>query len=442
MHEKRKRIKQKLIALREIFKARRIEEGMTKYAHKIDASREGSTTAKAGLSVSVSGFEPKAKAEMGLSAHEIDKNKEAVELIYGGLAVLDYDEIRQTLEAIIDECGARAISVLVDEWSSIELKIQPLLAEMIRKTLCVSNRIFVKIVALKYFTRTSASVDPPQVIGFQPGVDIFPIADLDALQCFDFDEKSQQSIKDFLTFVLYRHCTVLDPEVKQKGVVEFERYVCDHVFENPEAYLEIVRAAEGNPRDFLSLLSACCSSASERAASVSQKDAVRIASSHFTNSKAPNIQDDTAEKLYRELFEKVVENKQKLFLLSAAKAGRDPRIQKLWHYRFIHLVVPMYTVITESGTPKEYSVFSMDYGKLLALKTNKAGEKVISTMRMLWSCSGQSSIVTIALNVSLAKAGLKEKLISVAGRSIVGKVETADLDAEGLVKACVYDSLL
>ena len=112
-----------------------------------------------------------------------------------------------------------------------------------------------------------------------------------------------------------------------------------------------------------------------------------------------------------------------------ATARRYPRIQKLWHYRFIHLVVPMYTVITESGTPKEYSVFSMDYGKLLALKTNKGGEKVISTMRMLWSCSGQSSIVTIALNVSLAKAGLKEKLISVAGRSIVGKVETADLDA-------------
>ncbi|MGA8618120.1 MAG: hypothetical protein WB660_06310 [Candidatus Sulfotelmatobacter sp.] len=43
---------------------------------------------------------------------------------------------------------------------------------------------------------------------------------------------------------------------------------------------------------------------------------------------------------------------------------------------------------------------------------------------------------------SLARAGLKEKLISVAGRSIVGKVETADLDAESLVKTCVYDGLL
>ena len=441
VHDKRKRIKQNLMALHEIFDARRIEEGMTKYARKVETSRESNTGIKAGLSVSVSGFEPKAKTEIGLSAEEIDKNKDAVELIFGGLAVIDYDEIRQALEGIIDECGARAICVLVDEWSSIELKIQPILAEMIRKTLCVSNRIFVKIVALKFFTRTSASLDPPQVIGFQPGIDIFPVADLDTLLCFDFDEKSQQSVKDFLTLVLYRHCAVLDPDIKAKDVAEFEKHICDHVFESPEAYLEIVRASEGNPRDFLSLLTVCCNNASQGTASVSQRNAVRIASSHFSTSKAPILQDDPAEKLYRELFEKVVQNKRKLFLLSAAKAGRDARIQKLWHYRFIHLVVPTYTVITDSGIPKEYSVFSMDYGKLLALKTHKEGEKAFNAIQQLCSFF-DPGIVASVLSAALEMAGLKENLISVAGTILVGKVETADLDEENLVKTCVYDGLL
>lgn len=441
VHDKRKRIREQLISLKEIFDSRRIEQGMTKYARSVESSRASSTGAKAGVSVSVSGFEPKANAEIGLSAEDVGKNKEAVELIYSGLAVLDYDEIRLALESIIDECGARAITVLVDEWSAIELKIQPILAEMIKKTLSVSNKIFIKIVALKYFTRTSASVDPPQVIGFQPGIDIFPLADLDALLSFDID---QQSVKDLLTYVLYRHCIALDPDVGKKTVAEFERFVCDHVFEKPDAYLEIVRASEGNPRDFLSLLAACCSSASQRTTALTQRDAVRLAISHFSNSKEPNIQDDTAGKLYTKLFENVVKNKQKLFLLTAAKATRDGRIQQLWHYRFIHLVAPTYTVITEAGLPAEYSVFSMDYGKLLALKTHKAGEQVLDLMtRTLerFNFSGRG-LVTLALSVSLQNAGLKEKLISVAGRSAVGEVETADLDADSLAATCVYDTLL
>jgi len=173
---------------------------------------------------------------------------------------------------------------------------------------------------------------------------------------------------------------------------------------------------------------------------------VHIASAHFTDSKAPNIQDDVAEKLYKKLFQKVVQNRQKLFLLSASKAARDPRIQKLWHYRFIHLVVPAYTVITDSGDPEDYSVFSMDYGRLVALKTHKAGEQVVSLIQAA-SQSGftrffiGSSLVSL-VGTSLKTGGLKEKLISVAGRRIVGTVETADLDSENLLKTCVYDNLL
>ncbi|MBV8402260.1 MAG: hypothetical protein JOZ17_26590, partial [Acetobacteraceae bacterium] len=66
------------------------------------------------------------------------KSKRKVEAIYNGLAVIDYNAVRLHIEALAENIGAECVIVLIDEWSDILRALQPLVAEMIRKTLGTS----------------------------------------------------------------------------------------------------------------------------------------------------------------------------------------------------------------------------------------------------------------------------------------------------------------
>ncbi len=63
--------------------------------------------------------------------------------------------------------------------------------------------------------------------------------------------------------------------------------------------------------------------------------------------------------------------KQKLFLISSRLALQDRRIRELWNYRFIHLVEPNYDHIAAGELLRTYSVYSMDYGRLVSLRLNR-----------------------------------------------------------------------
>ena len=429
----------------------RIEESLKTYVRTIEKADETTNQLRSKGSILAGISTKKIDAEIGVgvgaSTEDIEKEKQKIEIVYGGLAVLDYDAIRSELEKIIELCGADAVNLLIDEWSAVNLSLQPLLAEMIRKTVGISNKIFLKIVALKYFTRTSALIDPPQRIGFQMGIDITELADLDALLSFDINK---QGVKDFLTFVAYKHSCLLIPELEKYNAREFEDYLCKEVFENREAYFELVRSSEGNPRDFLTMLSACCSNAKAEAKTgdakkISLEKVVKAALAYFIDIKAPEINSNPdAQKLFQKIFKCVTSHRQKLFLVSTEKALADNRIKELWHFRFIHLVNPSYEHLGPDHVPHEYSVYSIDYGKLVALKVSEAGEtavkKMISFLDPLLKLVG---FRTDTLSNFAQDPKLGGKLKQIAGRALVKEVEIGELkDVQHLIDNCCIDSML
>jgi hypothetical protein len=316
------------------------------------------------------------KGNFGLTTEELQAEKETVELVFEGLAVLDYDAIRSQLENIIEQCGATAIVILVDEWSSVDLTVQPVLAEMIRKTLTISQRISLKIVAYPYATKTSAAIGAGrQKVGLQSGIDIGLLVNLDELLNLSVH---RQGVKDFLTTVSYKHVGRKVSALTNHSTREYEEYLCRSIFEDEEAYFEVVRASEGNPRDYLNILSLCCNVARQSEDKrVSKTETIISSAGYFTGIKASTLDEEseTAD-LYDQIFDRVVSKRNKLFLVTPRKAKRDARIQELWHYRFIHLVYDDFTAVAENITPRTYSVYSMDYGKLLSLKFNKAGQEL------------------------------------------------------------------
>lgn len=432
-----------------ILNLEQIEERVKKYVRKVEKEKKGSTEIGGGIrisgGISTSGAEAGVGGGLALSAEETKRQQETVELIYNGLAVIDYEAAKGELENIIEQCGAKGIILLVDEWSSVSMSLQPLLAEMIRKTIASSSKVFLKMGSLKYFTRTSAIIDGPQRIGFQSGIDITPVADLDQLLNFDID---RQRVKDFLTIVIYKHACQELPALKEYTVKQFEDYLCGELFQNQNAYFEVIRSSEGNPRDFLTILAGCCTGG-RRHQKISQEDAIGAAVIHFTDAKAPEIKGNAeANELSNRIFQRVVKNKQKLFLCSVDKAESDHRIQELWHYRFFHIVNPIFTVIDDDGIPHDYIVYSMDYGKLLSLKVGEAGQKVLDLMQLVLDTTtriGFRSGVSRILTTFLDSEELGGPLKKLAGKTAAQRkgVEPADISNPGfLVEKCVIDDLL
>src|SRR6266850_1687713 len=117
-------------------------------------------------------------------------------------------------------------------------------------------RFFMKLAAIKFFTRISAMVEPepPLRVGLKEGIDIGTLVDLDSMLNFDDD---QDDVKDFLTLVLLRHLGLSMPSFGRFSPERLYSILSNEFFESEEVYLEAVRASEGNPRDFFKLLSLC-----------------------------------------------------------------------------------------------------------------------------------------------------------------------------------------
>jgi hypothetical protein len=360
------------------------------------------------------------------------------------LAVIDYNRIRTELERIIECCGATALVILVDEWSSVDIGMQPLLAEMIQKTLTLSHRIYLKLAALQFFTRTSSSIGAAQPIGLQSGVDIAPLMDLDELLNCDIDPVG---VTAFLTQVALKHVGGDLPSVRAWSPETFQEFLCKEIFDRSDTYVQVVRASEGNPRDFLRMLSLCCAFVhnDERISSVV---AQRAAIKNFVDVKAPAIEGrEGANHLFDLLFARIVKNRSgKAFLLTRSKCETDQRIRELWHYRFIHLIERSCSVLDMNDAFIEYSLFAMDYGKLMSLKVQRSSEMLLglvgATDELIGGITGKS---IGGLTQFLGSTALGAGLMTATASMIVARegAETTDVrQIEELVSKCVFDDLL
>ena len=168
---------------------------------------------------------------------------------------------------------------------------------------------------------------------------------------------------------------------------------------------------------------------------------------HFHQNKGPELNNNpNAKKLFDDIFKRVVKNKQKIFLCSREKTENNSLILELWHYRFIHLVSPSMTVLDENDFPKEYIVYSMDYGKLLSLKVNEKGKKVVEGMtRGLDPLSVLDPLVSRVLKGLLKHEKIGGSLRKITGGFLVGMegVEGSNLnDINYLITNCVIDDII
>ncbi|MBA3422598.1 MAG: hypothetical protein H0U12_12065 [Thermoleophilaceae bacterium] len=199
------------------------------------------------------------------------------------------------------------------------------------------------------------------MIGIEWGADVAANVDLDEFMVF---EQNQDRARNFFRGLLFKDVTAgsndgADPVI---AALKSEAKLVREGFTDKRAFDELVRAAEGVPRDAINIAARAALRAAERQISVS--DVRAAARAWFQNDKEAALRSrDEAQRLLNWIIDKVI-RRARGFLVNQ-KAAAEPLLLALFDARVLHAVRRGYSAQDEPG--ERYDVYVIDYGAYVDL---------------------------------------------------------------------------
>ena len=246
----------------------------------------------------------------------------------------------------------KRVWLLLDEWSSLPEILQPYLADFIRRAVLPVQNITVQIAAIEFRSKFRINFEDFRV-GLELGSDIS--ADINLDDYFVYDVSPNSSI-EFFQQLLYRHLMAFAGE---NGLIENSpEEVLSSVFSQDRVFSELVRAAEGVPRDFINILQMAAMRSDQT--KISMNEIRTAAKDWFERDKQRNLDTNPrAQTLLDWIRDKVIEGKKaRAFLLSVDES--DSAIEFLFDERMLHIARRSYSAKDQPGV--RYRVWKVDYG--------------------------------------------------------------------------------
>ena len=117
-----------------------------------------------------------------------------------------FPDLVHILNVVLHKADAE-LFILIDEWSSIPMDIQPFLAEFIRKGFLPSPQVIIKIASLEYRSNFNIRQSSGDILGFELGADISTAVDIDDYYVYD---RNARRITQAFSDMLYKHISVDD----------------------------------------------------------------------------------------------------------------------------------------------------------------------------------------------------------------------------------------
>jgi hypothetical protein len=143
-------------------------------------------------------------------------------------------------------------NILIDEWSVLDptagTSIQPEFADLLKRTFAGSNRISIKIATNRYQTRFSNRSAAGRYRGLEIDADIFEATNLDRALL------TQENLDRFYEILLFKRLRHVAPAIERfdpDGIGEPDPEFIRSIFRDRRAFAELVKGAEGIPRDFV-----------------------------------------------------------------------------------------------------------------------------------------------------------------------------------------------
>lgn len=278
---------------------------------------------------------------------------------FGGAAKL--------LTSVLESLNLTRLWILLDEWSSLPLDLQPLLADLLRRCLLPLPRVTVKIAAIEQRSRLKEVTRQGDYLGIEVGADMSADLDLDDFMVFGNDE---ERAKAFFSDLFAKH---VEPHLPAALTpMTGKRFIRD-VFTQVNAFTELVRAAEGVPRDAINVAILAAQRADNELIAVPH---VRTAAkTWYQRDKEPaaNANTDAHELLIWIIDEVIGERRAKAFMLQQGPETMHPLVTALYDQRVLHLVRRGVSAKDQPGV--RFNVYAIDYGCYVDLITTQRAPK-------------------------------------------------------------------
>jgi hypothetical protein len=278
---------------------------------------------------------------------------------------LNFRDISKALRDVAGSLTTKRVWLLLDEWSSVPTEIQPYLAEFLVRCVLPLQMFTVKIGAIEQQSVFRTELANGTLIGIELGADVTANVDLDEFMVF---EQNEYRARQFFRGLIFKHLTAgVEPEARLPELAQ-EVDLMRLGFTDIRAFDEVVRAAEGVPRDALNVLGRAALHAGQRKVSV--PDVRRAAAAWFQTDKAGALRSrDEAQGLLNWVIDNVIRGKKARGFLVNQKAAGASLLKTLFDARVLHIVRRGYSAQDQPG--ELYDVYVIDYGAYVDLMNTK-----------------------------------------------------------------------
>lgn len=344
----------------------------------VESADENATTA-VGISLSSNG------PGVGLNASRQDSSSTLNETAYTEALreTIVFGQAFSMLDRALDALSVQHLVLLVDEWTSLPVDMQPFVAEFLKRVFFANNRVTIKIGSLEYRSKFTLGNGYGNPVGFELGPDITANLDLD--DYYVYDRNPAHVIKIFHE-VLYKHVRSGLPEgCLESYNVRDKDSLRTRLFTEHATFVELVRAGEGVARDFLGIFASAFFKARNSGRIKIDLNSVEEAARDWYETDKSTVLSSAQREALQRIITDVIGNRQtKMFMLRREDADH-PMIQSLFDLRLLHLISRGYSDKENPG--QRYNIYALDYGTYVDLKRTKSQPEELTLFDELFEVS-------------------------------------------------------
>jgi hypothetical protein len=266
-----------------------------------------------------------------------------------------FGSVRRVFEKIAQVISPHRLWIVLDEWSSVPMDLQPYLADLIRRSLFPVRDITVKIAAIEYRSRFQLRPQAGDYIGIEVGADASTDVNLDDFMVFDNDESRA---REFFKCLFHKHLGASDIVINAGLEHLSSDEMIASAFTQITAFDELVKSAEGVARDAIHIASLAAQYAAST--NISVPHVRRAAKTWYQTGKEAAVHSRAmAMSLLHWIVDKVIgDRRARAFMLRSNT--RHPLIEDLFDARVLHVLKRGISTHDEPGA--RYDAYKLDYG--------------------------------------------------------------------------------
>jgi len=262
---------------------------------------------------------------------------------------------RKIWEEMTGIISPRSVWLLLDEWSSVPIELQPYLADLVRRSIFPVRGVVTKIAAIEQRSSFSFPQEKGNYVGIEVGADAAADINLDDFMVFDNDASRA---RNFYKSLIFKHLQATETFRKSALGIDSEVAFLRSAFTQVNTFDELVRAAEGVPRDAINIVIQAAQYAGNNPVAV--EDIRRAANAWYQRDKEGAVKEkESAKALLHWIIEEVIGvRRARAFLLGTD--ATDELIEALFDARVLHVLKKNISTHDEPG--KRFDVYKLDYG--------------------------------------------------------------------------------